>query len=94
MATLLVYFADVNGIPRHEKIKVPDLMVTRPIDVIQIIYSNGYKPKPSGGGIGTTIWKMGKPQNGGDFNDTTSLTMNGAGAVVELTTFDVTAVSV
>ena len=81
MATLLVNFADVNGIPRHEKVKVPDLTVTRPIDVIQVIYNldNSYKPHPGNGG-GTTIWKMGKAVVGGsftDFTDADPLSSNG-----------------
>jgi hypothetical protein len=91
MATLTVKFADVNGKPRTQIVDVPDLKVTRPIDVIQVIYNKDpdYKPKQSGGG--TTIWKMGKPIGGVNCIDADTLYNNDikASATVELVTIDV-----
>ena len=75
MLILTVNFIDSNDVARVATIKVGDYTTLRPIDVIQIIYGQGYKPKP--GGTGTTIWKMGKPVGGGILNDTASLSDNG-----------------
>jgi len=94
MAQLTVNFSDINGDPQSEIINVPNLKVTRPIDVIQIIYNvdDSYKPQPSGGG-GSTIWKMGKLVGGGDCTDTDSLFANGIikDATVGLRTIDIDA---
>lgn len=94
MAKLTVNFVNSDNANIVCNLNDVDYGTLRPIDVIQIIYNKGYKPKPSGGGIGTTIWKMGKPFGGGTFDDTASLTANGAGSVVELTTVNVAAVIV
>jgi hypothetical protein len=74
MLTLTVNFI-FNGKPFAAIINVGDNTTLRPVDVIQIIYGQGCKPKP--GGTGTTIWKMGKPVGGGILNDTLSLSDNG-----------------
>ncbi|MEI8005830.1 MAG: hypothetical protein WCI48_06455 [Bacteroidota bacterium] len=73
---LTVNFFDVYGKKHVATINVSDFTQLRPIDVIQIIRDKGYTAKPTGG-TGTTIWKMGKPNGGGNYIDELSLDSNG-----------------
>ena len=87
---LTVNFVNVNDSKYVATIDVSDYTKLRPIDVIQIIRDKGYTAKPTGG-PGTTIWKMGKPNGGGDCTDDKSLYANGIknNDVVELLQLDV-----